>query len=341
MKYQVGDEIVVLHTNEEGKVVEIINNKMVMIEVRGVKFPSYIDQIDFPYFKRFTEKKPVFQQKKEKKFVENIPKEKSKPTEVRATTGVWLSLIPKFTIDEFGDEVPELFKIHLVNRTETGYRFEYMQQFLGKADFELSNEVIAFHDFYLHDISFADFNDNPSFIFDLSLITPDKKKADHYEASVKIKAKQLFQRLEEMKQKNEPTINFKLFEIYPDKVADDKPELSNTVANKYQVYEAKKAKQNLEPARSMIDLHMEKLSDDWKHMSNFEILTMQLKEFEKWYDLAVAHHQPNLVVIHGVGSGKLRDEIHDILKTKKEVRYFINQYDPRFGYGATEIFFQY
>ena len=222
MKYQVGDEIVVLHTNEEGKVVEIINNKMVMIEVRGVKFPSYIDQIDFPYFKRFTEKKPVFQQKKEKKFVENIPKEKSKPTEVRATTGVWLSLTPKFTIDEFGDEVPELFKIHLVNRTETGYRFEYMQQFLGKADFELSNEIIAFHDFYLHDISFADFNDNPSFIFDLSLITPDKKKANHYEASVKIKAKQLFQRLEEMKQKNEPTIVFRLFDKYPEKQVEEK-----------------------------------------------------------------------------------------------------------------------
>ena len=35
---------------------------------------------------------------------------------------------------------------------------------------------------------------------------------------------------------------------------------------------------------------MEKLTDDWQHMSNFEILTMQLKEFEKWYDLAVAHH---------------------------------------------------
>ena len=65
MKYEVGDEIVVLHTNEEGKVVEIINDKMVMIEVRGVKFPSYIDQIDFPYFKRFTEKKKV-QPKKRK-----------------------------------------------------------------------------------------------------------------------------------------------------------------------------------------------------------------------------------------------------------------------------------
>ena len=42
-----------------------------MIEVRGVKFPAYMDQIDFPYFKRFTEKKlqPV---KKEKVFVDSF-----------------------------------------------------------------------------------------------------------------------------------------------------------------------------------------------------------------------------------------------------------------------------
>jgi dsDNA-specific endonuclease/ATPase MutS2 len=46
-------------------------------------------------------------------------------------------------------------------------------------------------------------------------------------------------------------------------------------------------------------------------------------------------------VIHGIGEGKLRDEIHDILRLKKEVKSFVNQYDPRFGYGATEIFFQY
>ena len=57
MKYQIGDEIIVLLSNEEGKVVDIMNEKMVMIEVRGVKFPAYMDQIDFPYFYRFTKKK--------------------------------------------------------------------------------------------------------------------------------------------------------------------------------------------------------------------------------------------------------------------------------------------
>ena len=57
-------------------------------------------------------------------------------------------------------------------------------------------------------------------------------------------------------------------------------------------------------------------------------------------NLAVAHHQPSLIVIHGVGR-ELRDEIHDILRLKKEVKSFVNQYHPHFGYGATEIFFQY
>ncbi len=86
------------------------------------------------------------------------------------------------------------------------------------------------------------------------------------------------------------------------------------------------ARQKLEPARSVVDLHIEKLTDNWKGLSNFEILTIQLSNFEKYYQLAIAHHQPNLIVIHGVGTGKLRNEIHEILKTKKEVKSFANQY---------------
>jgi hypothetical protein len=57
MKFQIGDKVLILHSNEEGEVIDIINDKMVMVDVRGVKFPAYIDQLDFPYFKRFSEKK--------------------------------------------------------------------------------------------------------------------------------------------------------------------------------------------------------------------------------------------------------------------------------------------
>ncbi len=339
MKYQIGDEIIVLLSHEEGKVVEIMNDKMVMIDVRGVKFPAYMDQIDFPYFYRFS-KKPVVEVKKPKLFIDNIPKEKPQPNVIKVSEGVWLALIPKFAMDDFNDEVVETLKVHLVNKTEKTYKFIYEQQFLGNTNFELQNEVMPFHDFYLHDIKFEDVNDSPSFNFDFSLMNPEKKKAEHFETTLKIKSKQLFQRIEEMKDKNEPTVSYKLFDNYPDKAfEEDKFELTSLAAKGYKVYQANQIRQNLEPARSVVDLHIEKLSNDWQHLSNFEILTIQLKEFEKWLDLAIAHRQQNLIVIHGIGKGKLKDEIHDILKTKRVVKSFINQYDIRFGYGATEIFF--
>ncbi|MEO6819791.1 MAG: hypothetical protein ABI204_08705, partial [Ginsengibacter sp.] len=75
MKYTVGDTILVLHSNEEGEVTEIMNEKMVMIKVDNVQFPVYMDQIDFPYFKRFTEKRKAVT-KKEMIYVDQLQKEK-------------------------------------------------------------------------------------------------------------------------------------------------------------------------------------------------------------------------------------------------------------------------
>ena len=76
-------------------------------------------------------------------------------------------------------------------------------------------------------------------------------------------------------------------------------------------------------------------------MSPALMLELQLKEFERYCELTVYHHQPKLIVIHGVGTGRLRDEIHQLLRYRKDVKSFVNQYHPLFGYGATEIYFQY
>ena len=82
MKFEIGDKVTVLHSNEEAEVVEMINDKMVMVEVRGVKFPAYIDQLDFPYFKRFTEKKNI-PRKKRKTFLDQMPVDKSTKAIIR------------------------------------------------------------------------------------------------------------------------------------------------------------------------------------------------------------------------------------------------------------------
>ncbi|MFT3904622.1 MAG: Smr/MutS family protein [Niabella sp.] len=342
MKYQLGDKVLILHSEEEGVIVDFINDKMVLVDVRGVKFPVYLDQIDFPYFKNFTKKKQSFN-KPQKKYVDDMRKEKPQAPKNRKEDGVWLNILPVSDIDEFGDEVVEELKINLVNNTSLAYHFIYKLCFFGEPEFELKNTVQPFETFYVHDIPFGDMSDSPSFEVEFSLVKPDKKKAPHHESIIKVKPKQLFSRIEELRQKNEASFSYNFFEVYPDKPFTVENDLSlSKLANKgFKIYEAKEARKHLEPARSVVDLHIEKLTDNYTHMSNFEMLTLQMKTFEKYYDLAVAHVQPTLVIIHGVGTGRLRDEIHDTLRLKKEVSYFVNQYHPAYGYGATEIFFKY
>src|SRR5688572_11923785 len=130
MKYQLGDLILILHSNEEGTIVDFINDEMVMVDVEGVKFPVYLDQIDFPYFKRFSEKKKdLF--KKEKQYVDDVRKEKKEKTE-RIEDGVWLTFVPVMDVDEFGDTIVEELKLHLHNRTATAYNFIYKLHYFGK-----------------------------------------------------------------------------------------------------------------------------------------------------------------------------------------------------------------
>lgn len=136
-------------------------------------------------------------------------KEKEPPH--KTVDGVWLSFLPVIDIDEFGDDVVEVLKIHLINRTYQTYHFIYRLQFFGKTDFELKNTASPFSDFYIHDVPFAEMNDSPNFTFEFSLVQPTKNKAEFHETSVKLKPKQLFTRIEEIKQTGQATFSYLLF----------------------------------------------------------------------------------------------------------------------------------
>jgi hypothetical protein len=341
MKYQIGDKILILHSNEEAVIVDFINNQMALVDADGTQFPVYLDQIDFPYFKNFNEKK--IQSAPQKKYIDDVKKEKTKQQKDRKENGVWLNILPVSDVDEFGDDVVEMLKLNLINHTSQAYHFTYQLSFFGEADFELKNTIQPFEHFYIHDVPFEDMNDSPAFNFEFRLTQEQKTKAPRFETSLKLKPKQLFNRIAEIRQKGEASFSYQLFDAYPDKTFEVIHEFlpENFSNSNIKKYDAKEAKKHLEPARTVVDLHIEKLTDNYSRMSNFEMLTLQLKAFEKFYDLAVAHHQSHLIIIHGIGTGRLRDEIHDALRLKKEVSYFVNQYHPSYGYGATEIFFKY
>ena len=81
MKYEVGDKILLLQTDEEGIVVDIMNEKMLMIKVGDVTFPVFTDQVDFPYFKMFTQKKTP---EKTRLYIDDVRKEKDEQRRIVA-----------------------------------------------------------------------------------------------------------------------------------------------------------------------------------------------------------------------------------------------------------------
>lgn len=85
-----------------------------------------------------------------------------------------------------------------------------------------------------------------------------------------------------------------------------------------------------------IDLHIDPAESG---LDPKEVLSHQLQQFEKDYDEALLWNLEKLKIIHGVGAGILRNEIHRRLSQKKEVKYFEDADKERFGFGSTVIYF--
>jgi len=85
-----------------------------------------------------------------------------------------------------------------------------------------------------------------------------------------------------------------------------------------------------------VDMHIWELVDDHSRMTNTEMLNIQLGYFEKCLQSAIDHKYRRVIFIHGVGSGKLKEEIKATLEQMDFVDYKpanMSQY----GVGATQV----
>ncbi|HRN92591.1 MAG TPA: Smr/MutS family protein [Ferruginibacter sp.] len=338
MKFEIGDKVVVKHTGEKGVIVDVINHEMMMVENdKGVRFPVFTDQLDFPYYDMFTKPKPVPAPKTV--YVDQIKKEKN-PASPSDTTGVYLSFLPVLDKDVFDDDIVERLKIYLVNHNKEDYHFVYRYLVNNQPAFDLENTLRAGSRFYVHDIDFEQLNDSIKFNVEFSLTEKDKRRAPYHEAQLKPGGKQLFKRIQDTLGKQEASFAYTLFEEYPAKVQEAVMDLSKLQQSGFKVYDAKEGSRHLPPARSVVDLHIERLTDDYHTMKPSEILDVQMRAFETWYDIAVGHRLDSMIFIHGVGEGVLKQSIHEALKLKREVRSFTDATHPKYGSGATEVFFK-
>lgn len=86
-----------------------------------------------------------------------------------------------------------------------------------------------------------------------------------------------------------------------------------------------------------IDLHIEKLVKNFKHLTNFDILNIQVDTARSQLEFAIKNRIPKVVFIHGMGEGVLKTELDFLFGRYSEITFQDANYQ-KYGLGATEIY---
>ena len=80
-----------------------------------------------------------------------------------------------------------------------------------------------------------------------------------------------------------------------------------------------------------VDLHIDNIDDDYLFLTNYEIVQKQLVKCERILLSALNSKTQRLIIVHGIGQGVLKNEVHKLLN-KFKLRYF-----ESINGGSTEV----
>lgn len=98
----------------------------------------------------------------------------------------------------------------------------------------------------------------------------------------------------------------------------------------------KKAKERYQPTME-VDLHIHHLTQNYKRMSNHDMLTLQLDTARGQLEFAIRKRFQKMVFIHGVGEGVLKTELEYLFGRYNNIKYYDADYQ-KYGVGATEVY---
>ena len=99
-----------------------------------------------------------------------------------------------------------------------------------------------------------------------------------------------------------------------------------------------KSQVKIEKVNAELDLHIDKLTDKHSSFRPDEIFRFQMRAFENHLEKAVSAGLKEVIYIHGVGSGILKDEIRKKLSNNMFVKYFEDAPHQKYGHGAVKVF---
>lgn len=337
MKFSIGDPVYIKSNDEEGKIIEFISNDMAKVKAdNGGSYHVFLTDIEHPYLRWFLDKNK--NKKKSTNHIDQIFSEKNFKRQKQLPDGVYLVFFPIYVVDGMEERIDKV-KIYFYNETENEYIAFYDCILKNENLFSIETKIFPNQDFYIHDLKFDEIASTPNYKF--RFIDTFNSQLD-FENTITIKPKKLFEYINNIKFDNKAFFHIQLFDkiipqIKKEVIVHEKilKEVEKQTDNHFTFKDA------LNKSKYEIDLHIEKLYPNYKNLAPSEMLDIQLKEFQNSLDLAIATHQNSIVFIHGVGKGALKNEIHLKLNQTKWVYKYVNEYDTRYGYGATEVFFRY
>lgn len=313
---------------EEGIVTRLNGAGMVYVQLSDMEIPVYCTDITKDIPQKKMQHETVKTQNPSVTNNQVLPLQKK-------DSGLFLSFEPEK--DQAGDI--RQFKVSLINDTVYSVMFRYRFFLSGNIHFKLDKTALPYQVFLLHEIAYDALNEMPEVDLHVRDEMNEVMKGDLQQ---KIKPQNFFNKTGAMPLKgNEAYIyninTVSLKKIVPRQEIKPRVAFDLSLLKEMMMDSPVNKDTDVVVADREVDLHIEKLVIDSGKMSNAEMLHLQLAKFQQTLDRAIAGGVDRLYIIHGNGKGKLKKEIHHLLKSYKEVKSFNNDYHPKYAFGATEI----
>lgn len=349
MKFSIGQKVWVKGTGEEVIILKSLSTKVVEVILD--------EEVQIRHLKELTPINP------EEVATLRLDKEPNQRAAVKKKEGASSALSFYFqpVSGLINREELTALKIYFLNETGQSVLLHYCCRLKGKIYFEDELMVDSKKNKpFLHELDFVLMNDQPVFEYAIQLVKGQvnwsKQVGFYRKDSFKLKPKRLFQYLSKMKidkadgfsilllhqEDFRKEMNLRPKEKEPPKKPTSTSSKTGAIRPSFKKPKVRKPKQIsiLKDNAIEVDLHAEALGMPTDGLSNFEILTRQLEKLQEAINYALQRGSSSLIVIHGVGTGKLKQEVLSYLKSLSAVDFFQSGWRPAYGQGATEVFFK-
>lgn len=349
MLFAIGTRVRFRYTGETGVITARLDDELLQVRLDSdpdLEIPAFAEDLT-----RDTGAEPVAPGAK---FIAGKPEKKPEPPPRREIKAQYLILKPKglqlaFEPMPGRDGTATRYKTWLVNDTGEELLVEF-DLYAGERNVLRSDEKLgATTVLEIGDLVYDELNENPEVEISVQRITTAGPDEPLFKL-LKIKPKQFFNNLQTVPILNVLAHNYVLFDSF-EPVKKDTGDDLRAYARQHSGRRQSPSAPNSAPFRAFnveefasfvpeIDLHIQHLTNGYARLDKGEILRIQLMHLERFIDRALRLGASHIFVIHGVGEGKLRDEVAKRLRARPEIAKFKNEYHHKFGYGATEVIFR-